>query len=210
MNMIFLNIPHDFDTVWFERLFQGERAMKKIGLIAILSGIMMTGVLRSQVDDVDPNRAADIDGDTRELTRREESSARQKETTIKKWRRLEEGMTQGHVRRILGEPKLIQGGSHECIWFYQDLPVSNAKPSFLFKKGGQQIKVVTRHGTIVERVAVSDVGGVKDGIVFFELKDPDSLFREDSAKRRAIREARANSRKATRESSTGGYGPPGY
>jgi len=45
---------------------------------------------------------------------------------MRKWGKLKAGMGENEVREILGKPKLRQGGSDACVWFYQDLPVSIA------------------------------------------------------------------------------------
>lgn len=44
----------------------------------------------------------------------------------KKWRSLRAGMDERRVLKILGKPKLIQGGSDISIWHYQHLPGPNS------------------------------------------------------------------------------------
>jgi len=43
----------------------------------------------------------------------------------KKWRSLRAGMDERRVLKILGKPRLIQGGSDSTIWYYQHFPESN-------------------------------------------------------------------------------------
>lgn len=71
---------------------------------------------------------------------------------IRKWRQLTSGMTEAEVRRLLGSPKLIQCGSRECFWFYQDLPKS--------------------HYRITDDVneVIFSVGRIHSGIIIFKNK----------------------------------------
>ncbi len=101
-----------------------------------------------------------------------------KQADISNWRKLKPGMSMSSVYSLLGRPKLKQNGSHECIWFYQDLPVDNSEPHFKYQKGGESLKVKDRYGTVTTKIGLSDVGGVRNGILFFEAKSLDALINE--------------------------------
>ena len=117
-----------------------------------------------------------------ELAKQEKRLELRRKAEVKKWRKLKSGMTEKQVCQILGKPKLIQSSSHECVWFYQYLPVSDAKPNFQFKSGGRQKEVKDRYGTVIEKVALSNVGGIRYGIAFFEAKSLEQLVAEEGAK----------------------------
>ncbi len=156
--------------------------MEKPNLIAVFWLIVFAGFTQTHTANAASRVAAKPENNQIELAKQKKDLEFQKQETIKSWRQLKEGMTQKQVRRILGKPKLIQGGSHECIWFYQDLPVSNAQTNFRFREGGKKQKVKNRYGEVIQRIGISSVGGVKHGLVFFEAKSLDTLIMEERAK----------------------------
>jgi len=138
---------------------------------------MFAGLTQAQRRSADPNETIKADGNETELAEQKKHLQRKQRVEIKKarktkarWRQLKPGMTEEQVQKILGKPKLIQSGSDECVWFYQDLPVSNAKPSFGFRQKEKEQEVKDRYEAVVEKIGLSYFGGVKNGIVFFEAK----------------------------------------
>lgn len=134
----------------------------------------VTGSLKSEIRTADSN--------VTKLRKLEKYSQRRKQANVRKWRMLQRGMSMEDVRKLLGRPKLIQGGSHECVWFYQDVPLFDAKPHFEFQKGGEKKKIKNRYGTITKKIALSDIGGIRKGILLFEAKSLDTLIAEEEVK----------------------------
>ncbi len=100
---------------------------------------------------------------------------------IRRWRALKRGMTLSDVKKLLGEPKLIQCSSHECFLFYQELPTSNAIPHFAFRKGGKQLVIKDRYGNLTEKIGINDVGDIRNGILVFEAKTIEESISEVKA-----------------------------
>jgi len=102
--------------------------MKKVNLKAYLMAafclIIFAGFTLAQTESAKPGDVAKTDSNEIELARQKKHLQLQKQLMLKRWRRLKPGMTEKQVQKILGKPKLIQGGSDECVWFYQFLPVS--------------------------------------------------------------------------------------
>lgn len=96
-------------------------------LITAFCLILFASFAQAQTESAEPNEAAKADSNEIELARQKNRLELQEQREIKKWRELKPGMTEKQVQKLLGRPQLIQGGSDECIWFYQDLPVSNVE-----------------------------------------------------------------------------------
>lgn len=105
--------------------------MKKVNLktylIVAFCLIAFAGFAQAQTESAEPNEAAKVNSNEIKLARKKNRLELRKQREIKKWRKLKSDMTEKQVQKLLGRPKLIQGGSDECVWFYQDLPVSNAE-----------------------------------------------------------------------------------
>jgi len=155
-----------------------KKPTPKASLLAALTLILFAGSAPAQKKSPQPKEPNKADSNEMELTKQKRHLESQKRLIIRRWRQLKPGMTEKQVQRTLGRPKLIQGASHECIWCYQDLPVSNAEPNFSFRGGGAKQQVDTRYGAVVEKIGVSDVGGVKNGLILFEAKSIDSIVEE--------------------------------
>jgi outer membrane protein assembly factor BamE (lipoprotein component of BamABCDE complex) len=104
----------------------------------------------------------EVDSNQIEVRRQSRRLSLRKLAAMKKWGQLTPGMSQDQVKKILGRPRLAQGGSDECIWFYQELPESNA---------GRD-----------PRVGPAAFGGARAGVAFFETKSVDSLIEEERIK----------------------------
>jgi outer membrane protein assembly factor BamE (lipoprotein component of BamABCDE complex) len=98
-----------------------------------------------------------------DITTEPDKSHLLRQKMIEKWRALQTGMTTSQVRNILGNPKLILGGSHASYWFYQKLPVSASGPNFIRikDKGNKRGKPGAKH-------ILSDINGVRHGVIFFK------------------------------------------
>ncbi len=171
--------------------------MKKVNLKACLIAafclIVFACFTQAQLQSTEPNETTKPDSNEIELEKREKHLRFQKKKTIKGWRQLKPAMTEKQVQKILSRPKLIQSGSHECVWFYQDIPVSNSRVKYTYRY------IRDEYGKIIKTIitGISNVGEVKCGIVFFEAKSIDSLIAEEKAKRyNAILEERAKCHKA--------------
>jgi len=122
--------------------------------------------------------SAEADSNQIEVQRQSRRLRLRKRAAVKKWGQLTPGMSQEQVRKILGRPRLAQGGSDKCIWFYQELPESNARRN--------------------PGVGLAAFGGARAGVVFFETKSVDSLIEEERTKLdEAILEAQAARDKTT-------------
>lgn len=106
--------------------------------------------------------STEADSNQIEVQRQSRRLRLRKRAAVKKWGQLTPGMSQEQVRRILGRPRLAQGGSDECIWFYQELPESNARRGL--------------------GAGLAAFGGARAGVVFFETKSVDSLIGEERIK----------------------------
>lgn len=160
-------------------------------LIPAFCLIAFTGFAQAQTNGAELRKAAKAESNEIELARQKKHLQFQKELKIKRWRQLKVGMTEKQVQKILGRPKLIQAGSHECVWFYQDIPLSNALVKYIYEKDSM--------GRTVREIGISNVGEAKHGIVLFEAKSLGSLIDEEETKRdRAIAEIKEEREKRDR------------
>jgi hypothetical protein len=101
--------------------------MKKGSFVfALLLGQIFTGAFARMDADVTRPDTATVNTEA-DTARQKRASDLQKEHTIKRWRKLATGMTEQDVRKILGKPKLIQGGSDTSVWYYQVLPTAYSR-----------------------------------------------------------------------------------
>jgi outer membrane protein assembly factor BamE (lipoprotein component of BamABCDE complex) len=105
---------------------------RKAYFAAVFCLPLLLSFTHAETDSNEPNGVATTKDILTKSAEQKRSLWKQEQTEIRKvrqikakWNQLKSGMTEKQVQAILGKPKLIQGGSHECIWFYQDLPISN-------------------------------------------------------------------------------------
>jgi outer membrane protein assembly factor BamE (lipoprotein component of BamABCDE complex) len=90
----------------------------KTHLVPAFCLMLFVGFTQAQTDSNEPAEEIEPANVETKPARRESRLRPQRQLQIKNWGRLKEGMTEKQVLYILGEPKLIQGGSDECTYFY--------------------------------------------------------------------------------------------
>jgi hypothetical protein len=146
------------------------RASLRGYIAAALCLILFVGIAQIQGGSVSQDETASPNNSQDELVRQKKRVEIRKRAVRRKWGKLKVGMGESEVRKILGRPKLRQGGSDACVWFYQDLPVSIADQNILGLAGmvlfeAKSLEFLIDEASAVYKEVISDAEIKRNGAI---------------------------------------------